>query len=355
MAPGSARKSEHQRVWNWRSKRPRECFTPVHLTHLILLQAVIDSAESFGVKSMRATGPSTEPSRQSLVVFSANHVKSVREGTSNLQGYLEKHSGSVEDVAYTTGVRRERLPYRSFAVSDGSAPLEFSAPSRTSSAIPAVTFVFTGQGAQWATMGTKLMSGFSSVREGFQNLDSVLSKLPQPPFWTIAGELFFHFPWILKLLTVVSGELSKSKTDSRLDQAEFSQPLCTAVQIAIVNILRTWNISPSQVIGHSSGELAAAYASGAITSAEAIIGAYYRGLVTKQQTRPGAMAAVGLGRKDVAAYLTGGVTIACENSPESTTLSGDADQVDVVIGKIRKSHPDVLTRRLRVEMAYHSC
>jgi acyl transferase domain-containing protein len=160
---------------------------------------------------------------------------------------------------------------------------------------------------------------------------------------------------ILKLLTVVLGELSKSKTDSRLDQAEFSQPLCTAVQIAIVNLLRTWNISPSQVIGHSSGELAAAYASGAITSAEAIIGAYYRGLVTKQQTRPGAMAAVGLGRKDVAGYLTDGVTIACENSAESTTLSGDTDQVDSVIGRIKEIYPDVLARRLRVEMAYHSC
>lgn len=127
------------------------------------------------------------------------------------------------------------------------------------------------------------------------------------------------------------------------------------MQIAIVNLLRKWNISPSHVIGHSSGELAAAYASGAITSAEAITAAFYRGLVTKQQTRPGAMAAVGFGRKDVASYLTDGVTIACENSPESTTLSGDADKVDIVIGKIKESHPDVLARRLRVEMAYHSC
>lgn len=103
------------------------------------------------------------------------------------------------------------------------------------------------------------------------------------------------------------------------------------------------------------GSRAAAYASGATTSVEAIIGAYYRGLVTKQQTRPGAMAAVGLGRKDVAAYLTGGTTITCENSPESMNLSADADRVDVVIEKIKESHSDVLTSRLRVEMAYHSC
>lgn len=159
----------------------------------------------------------------------------------------------------------------------------------------------------------------------------------------------------MNLLTVSTDELLRSKEESRLDQAEFSQPLCTAVQVVIVNLLRAWNISPSRVIGHSSGELAAAYASGAITAAEAIIGAYYRGLVTKQQARPGAMAAVGFGREDVASYLTEGVTIACENSPKSTTLSGDADKIDAVIAKIKESHPDVLARRLRVEMAYHSC
>ena len=130
------------------------------------------------------------------MVFSANHVNSVREGTSNLQEYIEKHLDSVRDMAYTMGVRRECLPYRSFAVSDGSAPLEFSAPSRTPSTIPAVTFVFTGQGAQWAAMGTKLMSDFPSVHEDFQNLDGILSKLPQPPSWTVAGELSCQFLYI---------------------------------------------------------------------------------------------------------------------------------------------------------------
>lgn len=67
------------------------------------------------------------------------------------------------------------------------------------------------------------------------------------------------------------------------------------------------------------------------------------------------MAAVGLGREEVTEYLTDGVTIACENSPDSTTLSGDADQIDLVVSKIKESCPDTLARRLRVDMAYHSC
>lgn len=160
---------------------------PVHYGHLSLLQAVIDSAESFGVETTGVAGLTVEPLRHGLVVFSANHMNSVREGTRNLQDYLEAHPDSLKDLAYTMSVRRERLPYRSFAVSDGSARLEFSAPSRTLSTVPAVTFVFTGQGAQWATMGAKLINDFPSVGEDFQILDGALSKLPHPPSWTIAG------------------------------------------------------------------------------------------------------------------------------------------------------------------------
>lgn len=121
------------------------------------------------------------------MVFSANHASSVRKGTNNLREYLEKHPDSLKDVAYTTGVRREHHPHRSFAVSDGTTPLEFLAPSRIPSTTPEVTFVFTGQGAQWATMGAKLVSDYPSVSEDLQELDDFLSKLPQPPSWTIAG------------------------------------------------------------------------------------------------------------------------------------------------------------------------
>ncbi|KAB8301506.1 hypothetical protein EYC80_003357 [Monilinia laxa] len=102
------------------------------------------------------------------------------------------------------------------------------------------------------------------------------------------------------------------------------------------------------------GELGAAYASVTLTSAKAIIAASDRGLVTQEQTRPGAMAAVGLGREDGATYLDDEVSVACENSPESATLSGDAEKVDTVIEKIKAHHPDVFARRLRVEMTYHS-
>lgn len=108
-------------------------------------------------------------------------------------------------------------------------------------------------------------------------------------------------------------------------------------------------------MGHSSGEVAAAYACGALTLREAITVAYLRGLAfTKQQIQPGAMAAVGLGRDAVRPYLLDGVVISCENSPASVTLSGNTDKVDAVIESIKHSLPDVFVRRLQVEMAFHS-
>jgi acyl transferase domain-containing protein len=142
---------------------------------------------------------------------------------------------------------------------------------------------------------------------------------------------------------------------SQVYKAEFSQPLCTAVQIMVVNLLRDWGIKPAAVLGHSSGEIAAAYACGALTMDEAIICGYLRGKATKQSTEtPGAMAAVGLGSTDIQPYLVDGIVIACENSPSNTTLSGDEDKIMDVLEAIKHAYPDVLARRLQVDMAYHS-
>jgi acyl transferase domain-containing protein len=148
--------------------------------------------------------------------------------------------------------------------------------------------------------------------------------------------------------------LQKDAQETQVGQAEFSQPLCTAVQIIIVNLLRRWGIEPAAVVGHSSGEIAASYASGALTMEDAIVCSYLRGLVTKQQKRRGAMAAIGLGRDAVQRYLVEGTVVACENSPASVTLSGDEDKIDLVIQAIKDSEEGVLARRLKVEMAYHS-
>lgn len=66
-------------------------------------------------------------------------------------------------------------------------------------------------------------------------------------------------------------ELSRSHKDSRIGEAEIAQPCTTAIQIALVDLLESLSIRPSRVIGHSSGEIAAAYAAGALDRDSAIL------------------------------------------------------------------------------------
>lgn len=107
-----------------------------------------------------------------------------------------------------------------------------------------------------------------------------------------------------------------------------------------------WSITPSAVVGHSSGEIAASYAAGALTMKEAIIAAYYRGYVCKSPQRIGGMAAIGMGKEEVSSYLVRGVRIACENSTSSVTLSGDLNILENIMSTIGEIMPDVLVRKL---------
>lgn len=135
---------------------------------------------------------------------------------------------------------------------------------------------------------------------------------------------------------------------SRVGIAELSQPLTVAVQIALFNTLARAGIKPASVVGQSSGEIAAACAA-------AVVVAYCRGLVTRRQSHDGGMAAVDLGSEAAREYLDeGGLEIACENGPASTTVSGDRDKVLEFIERVKADRPDVMVRLLKIDMAYHS-
>ena len=140
-----------------------------------------------------------------------------------------------------------------------------------------------------------------------------------------------------------------------MNQAEFSQPICTAIQIGLVNVFKRYGVRPDAVVGHSSGEIAAAYTSGALSLTAALVVAYYRGYVLKKTaTGAGQMAAIGLGMNETANLLDDGVVAACENDPSNTTISGASDKVEKILKDIRKEMPNVFCRELKVDKAYHS-
>lgn len=85
-----------------------------------------------------------------------------------------------------------------------------------------------------------------------------------------------------------------------------------------------------------------------------MLAAYFRGFVTRDKLADGAMAAVGLGADQLRPSLIDGVVIGCENSPNSTTISGDREALTTFIANLQKESPDVFVRQLHVDTAYHS-
>lgn len=292
---------------------------------------VIDSAASFNVPASNEAASVVHH----ILLFSANSQQPLTKVVENYREYVEQNPEKVADVAYTLANRREHLPHRAFAIAKGGV-VGMSPPTTKPGPPPSIVMVFTGQGAQWPLMGRELMQSNPAFLATIRSLDRHLQGMKSPPQWKIEGELH------------------KSAKKSRIHEAEISQPLCTAVQIALVDAFAALGVHPHAVVGHSSGEIAAAYASQALTSEEAIIVAYYRGLVTTRSSRLGAMAAVGMSWADTQKHLIPGVAIACDNSPKSVTISGDADKVDVVISQIREAQPGILARKLQVNKAYHS-
>jgi fatty acid synthase len=98
----------------------------------------------------------------------------------------------------------------------------------------------------------------------------------------------------------------------------------TSMQIALVEVLKKLDITPDGIIGHSFGEIACAYADGCLTTEEAVLTSYWRGVITESDHKipKGLMAAVGLSWNETKKILPKGVHVVCDNSKDSVTISG---------------------------------
>ncbi|PYI32700.1 hypothetical protein BP00DRAFT_435110 [Aspergillus indologenus CBS 114.80] len=300
-----------------------------------------------------AVNTSNHKKRSRVFVLSAKDPGVARRMGENLCDYLatrireseENEEELLDQLAFTLGRRRTRfsctIAWSGSSITEAYATLE--APGLTtqrSMRVPRVGMVFTGQGAQWFAMGRELLDAYPVFCDTIHEVDACLKSMGAT--WSALEEL------------------QRNAEESRLNQAAYSLPLSVAIQLALVDLLRSWGVYPAGVTGHSSGEVGAAYAAGAITLKGALAIVYIRGDLTSQYQqlldRRGGMVAVGLGRQDaekaLAAVRSGKVIIACVNSPSSVTISGDECAIEEI--KALLHGRGVFVRRLHVEAAYHS-
>jgi acyl transferase domain-containing protein len=290
-----------------------------------------------------------DPKRK-LFLISANDKESLRTRIKDFGIYFEQHPEVFEkalfgNFAYTLGNKMSQLSYR-VGISATSlddlgmrlAQLKIN-PSRVLGA-PIISFVFTGQGAQWAQMGVPLMYQYPVYESAIKRADQTLRNL---------GAEF-------SLIEV----LQKDAATSQIDSPHLSQPVCTALQIALVDLLESWGIRPTSVVGHSSGEISAAYAAGIYDLQGAMALAYRRGQMTSllKSSFPslqGTMIAIGASRETVQPMLKtlpGYATVACVNSPSSVTVSGDVSAIDELEKVLQDKQ--LFNRKLKIDVAYHS-
>ena len=294
------------------------------------------------------------------IVLSAHSELALKATMENLLRYLtNEESIPIHDVAWNLLQKRSVLPVRrSIAGQTATAVCstlrdeitaieakQSMAFTTTAKRTPSILGIFTGQGAQWPAMGRTFVSTIPFARTLVDRLDHSLSTLSPEyrPTWRLTEQLMLE------------------QDASNVHSAKFSQPLCCAVQIILVDLLALAGIKFDVVVGHSSGEIACAYAAGLITASQAIRIAYLRGFVSdlaaSPNGAPGSMLAAGCTYEDAEELcnlemLQGRVCVAASNAPESVTISGDDDAISEVQSILEDEAK--FARRLKVDKAYHS-
>ncbi len=293
----------------------------------------------------------TGSGRPLLVPLAARSVDALRAMARIHKEYIVGRADSavsLQDIAWSTSTRRTHHEHRLAIVArtpeelcDG---LEAFAKEETLPGLvsgrylgresPKVVFVCSGQGPQWWGMGRELIASEPVFRATIERCDKLLRREGN---WSLLEEL------------------GRDELSSRLDETAISQPAIFALQVALASLWESWGIRPNAVVGHSVGEVAAAYMAGALELEDAVRVIFHRGRCMDFAAARGKMLAVGLAPAEAAGLLKGRekeVSLAAINGPCAVTLSGEPEALHEIAQEL--VNQDTFHRFLKVNYAFHS-
>ncbi|UJR11638.1 hypothetical protein I4U23_015819 [Adineta vaga] len=204
-----------------------------------------------------------------------------------------------------------------------------------------ICFVYCGTGPQWWKMGRELYNSEPVFRKWIDKISKELQKLTTE--WSLIEEL-------------INVQNEKS---SHINETNIAQPAIFAVQVALTALWLSWGIYPRVILGHSVGEIAAAYVGGRLTLEDACIVIYHYSRLQHRNTRQGGrmLAVMGLNETEARSFLKGiehRVSFAAINSPTSVTYSGFSTELEQLHQLLTKTKPSVFKTWIRLENALHS-
>ncbi|MGW1159814.1 type I polyketide synthase [Streptomyces sp. NPDC002519] len=312
--------------------------------HVILEQAPEDLRDAAGE---RGAAPTVVP-----VVVSAASPEALRAQAARTADLL---AGAEEsrwvDIAAALIARRTVLRERAVvlaasreealagltALAEGTddGPLVVRGGTERPDAARGVVLVFPGQGAQWRGMGRELLDTWPVFARRIEEC---------------ARHLADHVDW--SLLDVLRGEVD----DALLQRVDVVQPASFAVMVGLATVWEALGVTPQAVVGHSQGEVAAAYVAGALSLEDAVrvVAVRSRAIAATLAGR-GGMASVSLPADEAVARLaawSGRVEVAAVNGPSSVVVSGTGDALDEALAVLERE--GVRTRRVAVDYASHT-
>ncbi|HEX2125754.1 MAG TPA: beta-ketoacyl synthase N-terminal-like domain-containing protein [Thermoleophilaceae bacterium] len=291
--------------------------------------------------------PTAAPRSHELLVLSAKSPENLEALAERWEQFLSKAGPEVlPDAAFTAATGRATLRHR-LAVVGKPGPevansLRLWRTGRTPSSLSEgrarkttrTAFVFTGQGSQYPEMGKALYEAEPVFAEAIDRCAALMDdELGKP------------------LRDVLFGEAS----EEALESTRYVQPALFALEYSLAELIRSWGIEPSIVIGHSIGEVVAACVGGMLTLEDAARFAVLRGRLMGDLPRDGRMLAVAANHQMVEQWIAGRedrLAIAAINGPRSVVVSGAADAV----AEIARLADEAAIRNtdLRVSHAFHS-